>query len=115
MSEKRYDQMYVDELRVRELRGNVLHRVLAATFVVPADAPSMLTLDANGAGRNVDFAAVTAQGMEGKVWFVNNLTGATHALTLRDSAAATIVSVPATKSAIIAVMNGVWRVLGLVA
>lgn len=115
MSEKYADRIVCIELTAREIRGVVLPKILSATYVVDKDAPSILTIDANGAGRNVDMAAVTAQGMEGKLWFINNLTAATHALTVRDAAAATIVSIPATKSAIIGVLNGVWRVLSLVA
>lgn len=116
MSQLYRDQIMCGELSAREIRcEKPLALILGAALVLTADSPSVMSLDCNGAGRNVDMAAVTEQGMEGKMWWINNNTAATYAITLRDAAAATIVSIPATKSAIVCVIKGVWRVLGVVA
>ena len=116
MSHLRRDRIECIEIRATELGVyQPLVQVLTGTLTISADAPSLISLDCNGAARNLDMADEAVAGMEGKLWFINNLTAATHALTVRNDAAGTIVAIPATKSAIIAVIGGVWRVLGLVA
>lgn len=115
MSHDRRDVIEVDELFVQELRLRGIKQVLGGTLVVGKDFPSLMSLDANGATRIVTMPAEAD--VEGKLWLINNLTAATHALTVNDdeSSPNLIVSIPATKSAIISVVAGVWRVYGVVA
>jgi hypothetical protein len=109
------DEVVVQELRATEIRGVPLVMVAAGTITLLADSPSVISVDCAGAARNLDMAAEEAAGMEGKLWIINNLTAATHALTVRNDAAGTIQAIAATKSALLMVMGGVWRVIGLVA
>lgn len=116
MSHLRRDNAHIDELTVRELRiYQPLAAVLTGAFAVSADMPSLLVLDANGAARNVDMPAVATAGMEGKLWTIMNPAAGAFALTVRDALAATIVVIAQGKVATIAVVNGVWRVVGSVA
>src|SRR5687767_248040 len=110
MSHLYRDQILVQELSFREIRcekPTVL--TLGAALVVAADAPSMMALDPGGAARNVDMAAVDAQGMEGKVWIIINAADAAEVITVRSAAAATIVTLTQNECAIIMVAGGVWR------
>lgn len=104
------DQIFVGELSAREIRCHKpAVQTLTGTTVIAADMPSMLALDPGGAARNVDMAAVTAQGMEGKIWIVINAADAAEVITIRDAAAATIVTLTQNECAVIMVAGGVWR------
>lgn len=95
---------------VRKSKLGVETAVLAATFVVTKDMPSLLLLDANGAARNVDFPAITAD-MLGLFFFVKNTAGAAFALTLRNAAAATIGDLLQGESCMVVCDGAAWHVL----
>lgn len=99
---------------VNASKFGVMNQVLTGTLGVPKDAPTLLFLDANGAARNVDFPAVTAD-MRGQFFVVKNTAGAAFALTLRNAAAATIGDLLQGESAMVVcdgtVGNTGWHVL----
>lgn len=70
----------------------------------------MLFLDANGAARNVDFPAVTAD-MLGQFFFIKNTAGAAFALTIRNSAAATLGDLLQSESCMVVCDGTAWHVL----
>ena len=98
--------------------GPYKYLLAAAGVVVSEDDPSMIIIDANGAGRNVDMPAPSAN-IEGKRWTIINQTAATHALTVRNNGGATIQSIAATKAAEIIVLNVAgtltWKVINVLA
>ena len=109
MSHLYRDRIEVSKLAAREIAClNPLVQTLTGTTVIPADAPSLMALDPGGGARNVDMAAVTAAGMEGKVWIIANAADAAEVITVRSSAAATIVTLTQNECAIIFVVGGVW-------
>jgi len=71
-----------------------LRATLSAGLVVPANAPSVLVLDPNGAGRNVDLPAADNSLNQGRVWWIFNMAAGAFALTVRNNGGATIVTVP---------------------
>lgn len=85
--------------------------VLAGTRVLTfaeVERFQAFSFDCNGAARNLDLPA--EEGLIGAYLFINNLTAATHALTVRNDAAGTVVAIPATKSAVVwCDAGGVWR------
>jgi hypothetical protein len=111
---KKGDFMTTQELKAEELYCRTpLSLTLSAHVTAHKDWPSIISIDCNGAGRNLVMPA--EEDVEGKIWLINNRTGATHALTVQNDAAGTIQSIAATKSAIIAVVAGTWRVFSVVA
>lgn len=58
-----------------------------------------VAFDCNGAGRNLVLPAVSV--CAGVYLHVRNTTAATHALTVQDAAAATVIAIPAAKGAIV--------------
>lgn len=109
MSHLYRDQILVGELSFRETRcEKPAVQTLTGTTAIPADAPSILALDPGGAARNVDMAAVSAQGMEGKLWILKNAADAAEVITVRDAAAATIVTLTQNECAVLFVAGGVW-------
>lgn len=119
MGQFKSDLVIGDQVEAREFKqSQPFSTVLGAGFVVTADMPSVLLFDANGAGRNIDMPAPSAD-IEGKRWTIINQTAATHALTVRNNGGATIQSIPATKAAEIMVINVAgtltWKVLNVLA
>lgn len=88
----------------------VMSKVLAGTYVISKDMPTMLFLDANGAARNVDFPAITDD-MKGLFFLVKNTAGAAFALTLRNAAAATLGDLAQGESGIVICDGAAWHVL----
>lgn len=95
---------------IRKSKMGVMTRVLSATFNVSKDMPTLLLLDANGAARNVDFPAITAD-MLGLFFVVKNTAGAAFALTLRNAAAATLGDLAQGESCMIVCDGAAWHVL----
>lgn len=112
MSTKRADRMEADEIFVNELRLRSLTKVLAANFTVDAQMPSVLCIDPTAA-RDVTMPAVTAQGMEGKLWIIINDADAAETITVKDAAAATIVAITQNDRALIMVCGGLWKLISL--
>lgn len=119
MSQMKADRAVGEKVLARDLYHLPYKYVLAAAgLVINEEDPSLIAIDANGAGRNVDMPAPSAN-IEGKRWTIKNLTAATHALTVRNNGGATIQSIAATKAAEIAVINVAgtltWVVLNVLA
>lgn len=116
MSDLNRDILNADSIRFSQLVcANPLKQTLGAALTVDKRMPSVIALDANGSTRVITMPA--AADVEGKVWLIKNLTAATYALTVNDDALSPnlIVSIAATKAAIICVVAGVWCVFGVLA
>ncbi|WP_330438813.1 hypothetical protein OHB44_27980 [Micromonospora sp. NBC_00821] len=80
------------------------HRTLTVDEIERYNA---VAFDCNGAGRNLVLPAVGV--CAGVYLHVRNTTAATHALTIQDAAAATVVAVPAAKGAIVWCDGVAWQ------
>lgn len=94
-------------------RMGVLEVVLGATFQVPDDAPHVLYLDPNGAGRTVKLP-VTVQ--KGDFYWIHNPAAGAFALTVQDSGGNALVpalSVAQNKAALVVYINATagWKPL----
>lgn len=81
-------------------------RTLTATEV---DTYNAVAFDCNGAARNLDLPA--EESCQGVYLFIRNVTAATHALTVRNDAAGTVVAIPADKGAMVWCDGTSWYAL----
>lgn len=119
MSQMKADLLVCEELQVREIKhSNYIYRALTAGVVITEEDPSLLVLDANGAARNVDMPAPSAN-IDGKRWTIQNPAAGAFALTVRNNGGATIATVAQGKSTEVIVVNVAgtltWKQINLLA
>lgn len=73
---------------------------MGATVTLTEAAPDILAYDPGGAARNLDLYAISATNV-GRVHFISNEADAAETLTVRNSAAGTVVAIAQNKSAIV--------------
>lgn len=88
----------------------VLAQALTGTFSINKSMPTLLFLDCNGSARNVDFPVVTAD-MRGLFFVIKNTSGTAVAITLRNSAAATIGDLAQSESCMVVCDGTAFHVL----
>jgi len=85
-------------------------RIMAGTIVLLKSAPPVQYLDLNGAIRNFDLPAAASS--KDLVFYVRNISAGAFALTVRDAAAATVVSLAQNTFAMVHCDGTTWRVIG---
>lgn len=86
-------------------------QTLGAAYQVLDTDPDFLSLDANGAARNVDLPAATAAN-NGRMFLIYNPAAGAFSLTVRTfGGGSTVATVAQAKAAIVANFNGTWRAL----
>lgn len=90
-------------------------RVLTGNVVIGKENAPLLSFDANGASRNVDFPAPDAE-LEGALFIINNLSSTLVDLTVRNSAAATILTVSQAEAGMVFYAGGITygRLIGTI-
>lgn len=82
------------------------HITATATVTVDEDMGPLINLDTNGAARNLDFPAPSSSN-EGMMWIVNHAGSTAVDITVRNSAAATILTLSQNEAGIVFIANGV--------
>lgn len=82
-------------------------RTLTGTVVLTVDSPTLQFMDPGGAGRNVDLPA--EENSEGLMFIIQNTADAAEILTIRNDAAATIVTPTQNEAALVYCAGGVWK------
>jgi hypothetical protein len=93
-------------------RGGIKSETLTADLVLDLTYGRYLRLDPGGAARNVDFAA--AHEVDGASYKILNTADAAEALTIRDSADATIVSLAQNEMAEVVYDGSAWAHMGII-
>lgn len=104
MSEGKWIRGLFDKLVSREQHQQSRYQLLTAGVTIPEDDLSTLFLDANGAARNVDMPAPSAN-ILGKIWTIQNPAAGAFSLTVRNNGGATIATVAQAKCAQITVYD----------
>lgn len=88
------------------LRLQVDNRVLTGNITIGKENAPLINLDPGGAGRNVDFPAPDSE-LEGAIFVINNWADAAEDLTIRNSAAATILTISQNEAGVVFYANGI--------
>lgn len=97
----------LDRPTVRNLdRRSVDTRTLTGAVVIGKENAPILNFDPGGATRTVDFPAPDSD-LEGAMFIINNWADAAEDLTIRNSAAATILTVSQNEAGVVMYLNGV--------
>ncbi len=104
MSLMKDDVLEGEKVRSRSRYEVSRYQLLTGTTAIAEDDLSVLFLDANGAARNVDMPAPSAN-ILGKIWTIVNPAAGAFALTVRNNGGATISTVAQAKATQITVYD----------